>query len=286
MKIKANYDLLAVSSLGLILIILASFLSSGIVRTVIAAPLVLFAPGYALMAAMFPRRGDLDTVKRLALSLASSLAIVTLAGLALNYSPVGVKVYPVIITLTLITMALSALAVYRRGLMKETAEFTLPRVSLKWFRKQSGIQKIKSIALALAVLGTVGFLGFMLANPRIGEGYTEFYVLSSASNIDVPMEATAGNNIQLKPVIISHEIAPVNYRLAVVLNGVVVKTFDDINLTPEQTREIPVTLNMPGAGKNEVELTLYRDRNNIPYRRLYIPIDVKLALVPTPTSNG
>jgi len=56
------------------------------VRIILGLHLVLFLPGYALIAALFPRKGDLDGIERIALSFGLSIAVVPLLGLALNYT--------------------------------------------------------------------------------------------------------------------------------------------------------------------------------------------------------
>lgn len=57
------------------------------VRIILGLPLVLFLPSYALIATLFPRKGDLDGIGRIALSFGLSIAITLLLGLALNYIP-------------------------------------------------------------------------------------------------------------------------------------------------------------------------------------------------------
>ena len=59
------------------------------VRIIPGLLLVLFLPGYSLIAALFPGRGDPDGIERIALSFGVSIAVVPLIGLALNYTPFG-----------------------------------------------------------------------------------------------------------------------------------------------------------------------------------------------------
>ena len=60
---QADVTLVVACSLGLVLVILA-FPSAEPARLVLALPFVLFFPGYALTAALFPRRGQIDLVER------------------------------------------------------------------------------------------------------------------------------------------------------------------------------------------------------------------------------
>jgi len=72
------------------------------IRIILGLPLVLFLPGYSLIAALFPRKADLDGIERVALSFGLSLAIVPLLGLVLNYTPFGIRSSPVLILLSVL----------------------------------------------------------------------------------------------------------------------------------------------------------------------------------------
>jgi hypothetical protein len=90
--------------------------SSGVVlyaRYVFGSALVLFLPGYALIQALYPKK-ELDELTRFALSIGLSLALVPLTGLVLNYTPFGIRLLPVTVSIAGLTVALLCLAVYRR----------------------------------------------------------------------------------------------------------------------------------------------------------------------------
>ena len=84
------------------------------VRIFLGLPLVLFLPGYTLIATLFPRKGDLDGIERIALSFGLSIAITPLLGLGLNYTPFGIRLTPVLTVLSLFTIAL-AVGVWARS---------------------------------------------------------------------------------------------------------------------------------------------------------------------------
>lgn len=91
MRIKTEHILYAINLLTLALVLIIVFLPSNVLRIIIGLPLVLFFPGYTLIAALFPRKGSLSGIERLALSFGLSIAVVPLIGLALNYMPWGMS---------------------------------------------------------------------------------------------------------------------------------------------------------------------------------------------------
>ena len=82
-------------------------------RYVFGSLLVLFLPGYALIEALYPKR-ELDELTRFALSIGLSLALVPLTGLVLNYTPFGIRLVPVAISLAVVTLALLIVALTRK----------------------------------------------------------------------------------------------------------------------------------------------------------------------------
>jgi uncharacterized membrane protein len=89
--------------IGLVLLtdilVLTPVLSETAVREFLGLPLVLFLPGYSLIAALFPAKSDLDGIERTALSFGLSIAVVPLIGLGLNYTPWSIRLVPILICL-------------------------------------------------------------------------------------------------------------------------------------------------------------------------------------------
>ena len=82
-------DLLAVALLALATLVftLTPLASLAVVRIPLGLVMVLFVPGYSLIAALFPRKNDLDGIERVALSFGLSIAVVPLIGLASTTPP-------------------------------------------------------------------------------------------------------------------------------------------------------------------------------------------------------
>jgi uncharacterized membrane protein len=85
-------------------------------RYVLGSLFVLFLPGYSLIEALYPREEELSPLERLALSIGLSLALVPLVGLVLNYTPWGIRLVPVVSSLTVLTFLLMLVASWRKYL--------------------------------------------------------------------------------------------------------------------------------------------------------------------------
>lgn len=94
-------------------------------RIVLGLFMVLFAVGYSLIAVLFPRKDDIDLVERFVLSIGLSIAVTPLIGLALNFSPFGIRLIPVIVSVSSLTIALSILAWFRRTSVEEENRFSV-----------------------------------------------------------------------------------------------------------------------------------------------------------------
>lgn len=83
-------------------------------RYVLGGVFVLFLPGFMLISALYPRGGELDGLEKLALSIGLSLAVVPLVGLMLNYTPWGIRLEPIMVSMALFAEAMAAVCIVRR----------------------------------------------------------------------------------------------------------------------------------------------------------------------------
>ena len=95
------------------------------IRIILGLPLVLFLSGYSLIATLFPRKDDLDAIERIALSFGLSIAITPLLGLALNYTPFGIRLSPILIVLSIFTISPALGAYVRRSMILEGDRFSV-----------------------------------------------------------------------------------------------------------------------------------------------------------------
>ena len=137
LSFKTERDLVVVNLLSASLVAVITFFPNSPIRIILGLSFILFFPGYVLICALFPREKDLEIVERLALSLGLSIAVTPLMGLALNYTPFGIRCYPVTFSLFLFIVLMSAVAIYRRRIISPKDAFA-PLASLSisgWFER-------------------------------------------------------------------------------------------------------------------------------------------------------
>ena len=98
-------------------------------RSALGVLFVLFLPGYTFTKALFPQKAptatnseDMDTIERIALSIGMSLALTPIVGLILNYTPWGITLAPITLSLLALTVVFATAAILRENQTKtETA---------------------------------------------------------------------------------------------------------------------------------------------------------------------
>lgn len=98
------------------------------IRYLLGAIFIFGLPGYSFTRVLFPKtpqtKKSLDSIARIALSLGMSLVLVPLVGLLLHYTPWGIRLVPIILSLVLLTAVFATAALareHRHRLRKESA---------------------------------------------------------------------------------------------------------------------------------------------------------------------
>jgi len=89
-------------------------LSNTPLRIILGFPLILFLPGYSLICALFPKKDELNPIEKIALSIGLSISVVTIIGLALNYTPWGIRLGPILLAISSFTLILGGIGEGRR----------------------------------------------------------------------------------------------------------------------------------------------------------------------------
>jgi uncharacterized membrane protein len=262
-----------------------------IIRSALGLVMVLFIPGYSLIAALFPGKKDIDGIERAALSFGLSIAVSPLIGLGLNYTPWGIRLDPIVVCLTIFTLICVLFANKRRHELSDDERFSIDFMGVyRQFRGEvfsddkTRLDKALTVVLILSILLSVATLAYVVIVPKHGETFTEFYILGPEGKADkYPTTYTLGDQ---KPVIVgvvNHEYRNVTYDLIISLNDstTVSKIYSErLTLGDNQTWEKKVDLMPDRAGTNmKMEFLLYADGNmTAPYRECHLWVNVTQPL--------
>lgn len=273
--IKNEFNIIIGLSLLLTIVIITADFHA--FRVALGLPFVLFFPGYTLIAALFPGRDDLDGIERVALSFGLSIAVVPLIGLVMNYTPWGIRLYPILISLNLFILAMSLLGWRRRKRLPEDRRLVIGMsISLPDWSEMPKLDRALSVLLAASILFAVCSLMYVAATPKTGEKFTEFYILGPGGKAEgYPRELKAGQEGSVILGVVNHEYENTGYRVEIRAGGKMIKAMEPLNLDHEARYERPVqfALEEPGE-KIKVEFFLYRKADSEPYRTLHLWLDV------------
>lgn len=170
---------------------------------VLGLSLVVFLPGYVFVAALFPRssrgtreRNDgvvpdhIDVVERMGLSFGISIAIVASIGFVLNLSPVGLRRFPIVVSISGFVVITAIVATVRRYNLPRVERFSLDtrgRIR-RMYSSLGGNSRVDlglNLLLIVSIVIAVGSVGYVFSVPTEGEQSTEFYMLSETDDGDL-----------------------------------------------------------------------------------------------------
>ncbi len=251
-------------------------------RLVFALPILLFLPGYALIAAMFTRKGELSTIERFTLSIGLSIAIFVFDGFAISVTAWRFRPTPLIISLSLITIILVLITVLRRLRTAEEEVFYFNLASISEFigtirnteEKPSEIEK----ALIIALVGSIFIASGMLIYAKVTfeeEKFTALYILGEggkAENYRTDLYLLEPSSMIVG--IENYEHAPTNYTLEVKLGGYTLLKRHIPPLAHGEKWEEVVSFTPRHAGKHlKLEFLLYKDASTSTYRSVHLWVD-------------
>jgi uncharacterized membrane protein len=191
-------------------------------RIILSIPIIIFIPGFLLVSILFPAKTTekgIDTIERIALSLGISIAIVPLMGMALNYSPWGIELQPIILSLEAFILIMGSIAIIRWYRTPPSNRNTL-HISISFPHHETKLDKLLTTILVICIIIAVSALIYVILVPKQGEQFTEFYILGPdhlAHNY--PMNLTVGENATVILGIVNQENTPRNYSVEVWLSN-------------------------------------------------------------------
>lgn len=269
MRYVSTYlDLLLAAVLAATTVIVVNLLPEwhSAVRVGLGLVLVLWLPGYTLVMLLFPRKNDLEPINRIALSIGLSTVLVALAGYGLDYTPWGIQLASMSISLGIVVALLALLCGFQRRRLAPEHPFTLPLHS-------STFLKSSAVALTTALLFGIGISTMEALRARVQ--YTEFYILGVNGEIsNYPTELSVGEPFTITLGVTNHEGRAASYRVEGSIGTVVAR--DAVPLLQDgETWERPLALRAPRTvGPTELLFDLYESGGRLPYRSLHLAATV------------
>lgn len=278
MRVRLGTGLILLNLLTCVLILVVAFFPSDILRIILGIPFLVFFPGYTLMAAVFAKKEGVGGTERVAFSFVLSLAVVPLIGLILNYTSWGITLESILYSLASFIIITSIIAWLRQRRLAEEERFSIDfQVTIPGWGE--GVwNRVLTVTLAIAVVGALGAVGYVIATPRAGETFTELYILGPEGKAaDYPRELRVGEEGEVTVVIVNHEGEEVSYRVEVTIDSRKNTEIGPVVLIDEQKWEGEVSFVPEVAGERQkVEFLLYRDGEVEPcLEPLYLWVDVR-----------
>lgn len=214
------YDLAICIALALVLVALVVFVGDSLARQILGLIFILFLPGYAATAALFPENDQIDTIERVALSFGLSIAIVPLIGLGLNFTPWGIRLDPILASVSAFIVAASLVAWYRRTRLPMDERFAIVVDVNLSLQGMPMIDKILTIGIVVMLVASVVVLAWAVTTPRVGERFTQLALLGpDGKATDYPGNLTIGERATVLVSVTSYEHEVRSYTLLIILTS-------------------------------------------------------------------
>ncbi|WP_121823393.1 DUF1616 domain-containing protein [Halostella salina] len=243
------FDLAAAVAFALAGTVVLFIWDGSLLRAAVGVPLLLFLPGYVVVAVAFPGSADtaasdqpfdpspddpaatVDGVERAALSFGMSVALLPVVAVAVAASPFPLS-RPVVVAAFVGLICVGAVtAAVRRARLARHRRYRVPvgrwvadlRAGL--FGTDRRYAGLVNAALVVSVLLATATMGYALAVPQDGESYSSIALLTENESgeleaTDYPTNLTAGDPAELVVSVENNEGAETNYTVVAVVQRV------------------------------------------------------------------
>jgi uncharacterized membrane protein len=224
--------------------------------------LVLFLPGYAFVAALFPgtdgtggfRSEDtgISALERVAFSFVLSVALVACTAFVLNNTPWGIRRLPLIGAVTAVILLGTAVATLRRFAVAPENRFEIDvrrfiGAVLPTLKPDHWSDVVITVLLVFGIVVAGSSIMFVAGTPTSDERYTELYLLTEDDNGELvarnyPREVPAGDERSVFLRVHNNEHREMTYSVVVERQTLTGAGNDTIEATGELHRSRPGTL--------------------------------------------
>jgi len=206
-----------------------------ILSTIFGLPILFFIPGYILVYALFLTKTSnkvINILEMITLSFIFSIAVVSIIGFILNFTPMGIQLESILLFLFVFVNGIGTITLYRwfKTLPDERFFLSLDFSKLKSEKK---LDRLLTIMIITSLILATSSALFITTIPQRGEPFTEFYLFDSSGKAKkYPTNLTRGLNNTVSIEIENHEYKTINYTIDIWLirqstnNGIMNWTWD------------------------------------------------------------
>lgn len=290
---KRPWDLYIALGYSVVLGLLILAQDRGLIAAIL---LVIFAPGYVLVAALLPDDEGIDWIERIALSFGLSIAIVALLGLLLNFTPFGIFLRPVVVSILIFTAGVGVAAHTRRMQLpvEKRLSATISIESPSW-QEFSSLERALAVGLGLSIIFASSVLVYVATTPGPGEQFTEFFILGPGGKAgSYPTDLNVSEEGTVIIGVVNHEFDRLDYtvitdRVEVVVvrnetggfnetvevGSPITMAWFNLTLDHESNWTLPYAFSIDAPGLWKLRLLLFRDGDLATvYRSLHLFVTV------------
>jgi len=228
---------------------------------------------------LFPKQGVLSNIERIALSFGLSITMVAIIGFALNFTPWGIRLNPILVSIAAIILVCSIIGFVRQQLLPGQLRFSIVlKINGSGWKELSRFQKWMSAASLIVFIAVLGYAVYSAVSLPPGQNPSEFYILNSDGKAEnYPVQIKAGEPFSINAVVVNHESQSTDYKIRIIDAGMVISEIDTSSLNRGGKWEETVSIILKASGQNQkIEFYLYKDGEKEPYFKepLYLYIDV------------
>jgi uncharacterized membrane protein len=312
--LKATFVLLVAN----LAVLYAPFLYALQYKMFFSIPILLFIPGFCIIAILYPRDGDLSLPQRILLSFGFSVPVVSLLAIGLYISPWVLQLDSLILLSALVSVVLILAAQYRRAMVRSQDAYH-PRFSeipdaLRHALAPLGgdrIDRLLSVALVLVMIIAITATILVIALPKENEYFTDFFILgANRMAADYPYEIVTGQYYPMYFGVANHEKRNASYTIETwsmnasfntTTNATGIVSMDpgdrfSLSLANNETTILPYSFVVKNPEDNRIAFLLFNetvpgpevtgsDRVNASYRDLYLRVSVGQAFYQNDENN-
>jgi uncharacterized membrane protein len=254
--------------------VVTPILDNSFIRTILGIPMVIFVPGYLLIAALFPNKVDIDTVERIALSFVFSIVVVSLLGLLLDIT-FGIRLIPILVALCIYSIVFMVITIYTRRNSSEDKRLSIGfnkiyEIINSELKPTAKIDFILAAIFIFSVILAIVMVYHIATIPKVGERFTEFYIVNGTSKTAYNYNIKSSSYANITVGVINREYDRVNYTVQIISDKNMLAD-KKLSLYHDGIWETNITLPLQENNGTKVEFLLFKENNfTSPYRELHL----------------